>query len=175
MKIEHVAYMMKNVRSICENYQPLYPALDPALALCATFFHDVGKLWENNYPETGFEQVYDMNAEAVGHIVLGIGLVNAYWQKLPEALRKEVNYLIALRHCIAAHHGTKEWGSPTEPACIEATILHYVDNLDAKTNMIVDCIATGERLSPWLVKKAFPLERNLILFNTNPVSEKTAQ
>lgn len=172
--VEHVSFMMRNVKALCENYRDLYPAIDVNLALCATFFHDVGKLWENNYPETGFEQEYKLAAEALGHIVIGIQLVGTYWAKLPEPIRAE-NKLRALQHLIASHHGTKEFGSPVEPMCPEAVILHFVDNMDAKVNMMVDCYATGERLAPWLVKKAFPLERNLIIFGTNPVSEKPAQ
>lgn len=171
--VEHVSFMMRNVRAVCENYRDLHPDLDVNLALCATFFHDVGKLWENNYPETGFEQEYQLAAEALGHIVIGIQLVALYWAKIPESARKNAAQLRALQHCIAAHHGTKEFGSPVEPSCIEAVILHFVDNMDAKVNMMHDCYANGERLTPWLVKKAFPLERNLIHFNT--LSDQPAQ
>lgn len=171
--VEHVSFMMRNVASACTIYRDLHPEIDVNLALCATFFHDVGKLWENNCPETGFEQEYQLVAEALGHIVIGIQLVGTYWNRLPEPQRKNTNQLRALQHCIASHHGTKEWGSPVEPACIEAVILHFVDNMDAKVNMMHECIATSERLTPFLVKKAFPIERNPILFNT--LSNEPAQ
>lgn len=166
--VEHVSFMMRNVASICNNYTELYPHMDRNLALCATFLHDVGKLWENNYPVAGFEQQYDLAAEAIGHIVIGIQIAATYWSRLPEAQRSETHKLRALQHLIASHHGTKEWGSPVEPACPEAIILHFVDNIDAKINMMVDCIATSERPSPFLVKRVFPMERNVILFNTMP-------
>ena len=171
--VEHVSFMMRNVASLCGNYAELYPAIDRNLCLCATFLHDVGKLWENNYHEAGFEQGYDLAAEAIGHIVIGIQIATAYWNRLPESMRAEMHKLRALQHCIASHHGTKEWGSPVEPSCPEAIILHFVDNIDAKMNMMVDCIATSERPAPFLVKKVFPMERNVILFGT--VSGQPAQ
>ena len=39
-----------------------------------------------------------------------------------------------MQHLIVSHHGTKEWGSPVEPATIEACILHFADNMDAQVN-----------------------------------------
>lgn len=174
--VEHVSFMMRNVISICGNYTELYPQMDRNLALCGTFLHDVGKLWENNYPVAGFEQQYDLGAEAIGHIPIGIQIATTYWNRLPEAMRGEFHKLRALQHLIASHHGTKEWGSPVEPACPEAIILHFVDNIDAKINMMVDCIATSERPAPFLVKKVFPMERNVILFGTMPqTSGESAQ
>ena len=38
----------------------------------------------------------------------------------------------AIEHCILAHHGRQEWGSPVEPATAEALILHQADNWSAK-------------------------------------------
>lgn len=38
----------------------------------------------------------------------------------------------AVTHCILAHHGRKEWGSPVEPQTIEALILHQSDMLSAR-------------------------------------------
>jgi len=33
---------------------------------------------------------------------------------------------------LISHHGEYEYGSPKRPKCLEAFILHYADNLDAK-------------------------------------------
>lgn len=43
-----------------------------------------------------------------------------------------------LQHIILSHHGRLEWGSPVEPATIEAIIVHHVDNLDAKVYAFSD-------------------------------------
>ena len=37
-----------------------------------------------------------------------------------------------LQHMIASHHGELEWGSPKEPAILEAYALHYIDLMDSK-------------------------------------------
>ena len=37
-----------------------------------------------------------------------------------------------LKHCILAHHGEFEYGSPKKPAIIEAVALSLADNTDAK-------------------------------------------
>lgn len=38
----------------------------------------------------------------------------------------------AITHCILAHHGRREWGSPVEPQTLEALILHQADMLSAR-------------------------------------------
>lgn len=38
----------------------------------------------------------------------------------------------AVTHCVLAHHGRKEWGSPVEPQTLEALLLHQADMLSAK-------------------------------------------
>ena len=44
----------------------------------------------------------------------------------PEKLASE------LKHCIIAHHGELEYGSPKKPALAEALALNLADNADAK-------------------------------------------
>jgi 3'-5' exoribonuclease len=40
------------------------------------------------------------------------------------------------KHVVLAHHGKLEYGSPKEPACLEALIIHMIDDLDSKVNAI---------------------------------------
>ena len=40
--------------------------------------------------------------------------------------------LLRLKHMIASHHGSYEFGSPKLPMTPEAIALHYLDNFDAK-------------------------------------------
>jgi len=49
-----------------------------------------------------------------------------------------------LQHIILSHHGKLEWGSPVEPATIEAVIVHHVDNLDAKVYAFSDELSQME-------------------------------
>ena len=81
-----------------------------------------------------------MESALIGHLSIGIELVNALWRELPKDGWKELSpptevARIHLLHLIAAHHGQLEFGSPILPKTPEATILHFVDNIDAKMEM----------------------------------------
>lgn len=158
--VEHVSYMMRAADALCSLYSEVLP-VDRDLLLCGVFFHDVGKLQENQYPEQGFAQETSFDAEALGHIAIGYGLVNSLWAKLPQQ-GLEIRRLRALQHLILSHHGTNEWGSPVVPKCPEAVILHFVDNCDAKLEMVRGCYEKSERLGDGVVAKVFPLEGNLL-------------
>src|ERR1700736_1945024 len=76
--VEHTAQMMR----VASQIAPLYPQLNADLLLAGILFHDCGKLWENALPENGFVMSYDELGELVGHISIGIEVVNALWRKL---------------------------------------------------------------------------------------------
>ena len=46
-----------------------------------------------------------------------------------------------LKHCILAHHGELEYGSPKKPALVEALALSFADNLDAKMETVREILA----------------------------------
>ena len=48
-----------------------------------------------------------------------------------------------LRHCILAHHGKLEFGSPKTPALIEALALNYADDTDAKMETFTEILEAG--------------------------------
>ena len=52
-----------------------------------------------------------------------------------------------LKHCILAHHGEYEFGSPKKPAIMEALALNFADNTDAKletfTELLDNATETG--------------------------------
>src|SRR5438445_11273123 len=76
--VEHTAQMMRIAKQIA----PLYPDLNLDLLLAGILFHDSGKLWENALPENGFVMNYDERGELIGHISIGLELVNALWRRL---------------------------------------------------------------------------------------------
>lgn len=165
--LEHVAYMMK----LAEVVTGVYPYLNRDLLVTAVLFHDCGKLWENNYPEEDFHQLYSLHAEALGHISLGIELVNKLWRDLFKteestswkALSPSSEHVrIHLLHLIASHHGTLEYGSPVFPKTPEAHALHHIDNLDAKLEMCQLGYAKNQKLSPQVYERQFPLSGNLL-------------
>ena len=52
-------------------------------------------------------------------------------------------------HCILAHHGELEFGSPKKPALVEALALSMADNLDAKLETMTELFA-GTDEKGWL-------------------------
>ena len=165
--VEHVSQMMRTASAICD----AYPDLNEDLLLSGVLFHDCGKLWENNYPETGFAQNLNLHGEMMGHIPLGIELVNKLWRDLSGsphasswATLSPPSDLVRthLLHLIASHHGTREFGSPTLPSTPEAFALHYIDNLDAKYEMLTMAYEANNELAPGILARQFPLPANPI-------------
>lgn len=58
--------------------------------------------------------------------------------------------VLRLKHMIASHHGTYEFGSPKLPMTPEAILLHHLDNIDAKVNEFTAMIQSDpNRQSHW--------------------------
>lgn len=115
-----------SVTNMCNYYCSAYPMLHKDLLITVAMLHDIGKIKElsafplNDYTDDG---------QLLGHIVMGAHMVMAKMEAIegfPAKLSSEVT------HCILAHHGEYEYGSPKKPAIMEAVALHYADNTDAK-------------------------------------------
>ncbi|MBT8043864.1 MAG: HD domain-containing protein [Verrucomicrobiae bacterium] len=165
--VEHVAQMM---RAACA-MGSVYPRLNRDLLVAGILFHDCGKMWENSYPEKGFSQPFNMHGEMLGHIPLGIETVNKLWRVMMdkpiaesweelEPASEDVH--LHLLHLIASHHGTHEWGSPTLPRTPEAMALHYIDNMDAKYEMMRMGYESSPELAPGIQERQFPLPASLV-------------
>jgi len=161
--LEHTAQMMRTANAICA----VYPQLNRDLLLTGALFHDSGKLWENQYEEDGFVMPFDELGELLGHITIGIELVNRLWRGLPleqwSALTpRSEDVRQHLLHLIASHHGELQFGSPVPPKTPEAQALHYLDNLDAKLEMFAVAYATSGALATRIQEKIWPLPGNLV-------------
>jgi len=164
--VEHTAQMMRTARAI----GPLYPQLNVDLLTAGILFHDSGKLWENALPENGFVMGYDERGELIGHISIGLELVNSLWRKLAaenaDAWKKlappSEDVRLHLLHLIGAHHGEPQFGSPVSPKTPEAMALHYIDNLDARLEMFAAGYATAKSLAPRIFDRVRPLPGNLV-------------
>ncbi len=116
-----------SVTAVCDALARHYgDALDRDLLIAAALLHDVGKTREI-LPEVGFP--YSDEGKLLGHIVIGMRLVEDAGREV-DGLSSE--RLMLLQHLIASHQGRFEWQSPREPRILEALILHYADDLDAK-------------------------------------------
>ncbi len=165
--VEHTAQMMR----VAVQLAPLYPDLNLDLLVAGILFHDSGKLWENHLPETGFSMPFDELGEMVGHIAIGMELVNSLWRKLEtDEQAAEWRQLspsmddcrLHLLHLIASHHGEPQFGSPVYPKTPEAMVLHYIDNIDARLEMFFAGYPVAKALAPRIFERVRPLPSNLV-------------
>ena len=120
--LEHTLSVAKN----CDYFSKAYPMLKRDLLLAAAMFHDIGKMEELSvFPENDYTDA----GQLLGHIVIGIEQIGARMREIPGFPKGLGN---ELKHCILAHHGELEYGSPKKPAIAEALALSFADNLDAK-------------------------------------------
>lgn len=127
-----------SVAKLCEFYAKVYPVLNHDLVVTAAILHDIGKVNElSSFPQND----YTDQGQLLGHIVIGYEMVGKKIEKIdgfPEKLAREV------KHCILAHHGELEYGSPKKPALAEAFAINLADNTDAKLETLTE-ILLGSR------------------------------
>ena len=137
--LEHTLSVLR----ICEFFADQYPIINRCLLYTAALYHDIGKIRElsefplNDYTDAG---------QLVGHIVIGVEMINeaiGSMENFPELLASE------LKHCILAHHGEYEYGSPKKPALVEAVALNFADNMDSKMQIMLEAFKEKPN-SEWL-------------------------
>lgn len=133
--IEHTT----NVMDMAVKTADYYGDLDRDILLFGAFVHDIGKIYELG---GGVAVDYTDGGRLLGHIVIGLEMLD---EKLKEVKGLPAETVLLLKHLIVGHHGQRDWGSPQEPKTLEAVVLHYLDNLDAK---IYGYLAATESASP---------------------------
>lgn len=130
--LEHTLGVAKN----CDYFAKTYPILNRDLLLSAAIFHDIGKLEElSTFPEND----YTDEGQLLGHIMIGAEMVGERIRTIPGFPKGLAN---ELKHCILAHHGELEYGSPKKPALAEALVLSFADNIDAKMETVREIFAS---------------------------------
>ena len=137
--LEHTLGVVK----LCDYFAKSYPMLKRDLLLAAAMCHDIGKTKEISlFPQND----YTDDGQLLGHIVIGTEMVSDKIRMIPgfpTVLASE------LKHCILAHHGEYEYGSPKKPALMEAMALNLADNADAKLETFTE-ILEGTSETGWL-------------------------
>lgn len=123
-----------SVTNMCNYFAKAYPVLNRDLLLTAAMLHDIGKVKElSAFPQND----YTDNGQLLGHIVVGYEMIGKKTEMIdgfPEKLAREV------KHCVLAHHGELEYGSPKKPALPEAFAINLADNADAKLETISELL-----------------------------------
>ena len=132
-----------NVTKLCDYYCRTYPMLQRDLLLTAAMCHDIGKVKEiSPFPEND----YTDDGQLLGHIVMGSQMVA---EKAAEIKGFPHVLLSQLQHCILAHHGKYEYGSPKLPALMEALALNYADDTDAKLETFKEILENNRENQGW--------------------------
>lgn len=129
---------------LCDFYAENYPIINRDLLISAALFHDIGKMEElSTFPEND----YTDDGQLLGHIYIGTEIIGARIRTIPNFPPQLASQL---KHCILAHHGELEYGSPKKPAIIEALALNFADNTDAKLQTMTEILNGGEEKATWL-------------------------
>ncbi len=133
-----------NVAKLCDFYAKQYPIINRDLLITAALFHDIGKIKElSSFPFND----YTDEGQLLGHIFMGAEVIGERIKGIP-GFPKELE--LELKHCILAHHGELEYGSPKKPAIIEAVALNYADNTDAKMQIVIEALEASDDNTQWL-------------------------
>ena len=133
-----------SVTRLCHYFAKAYPILNRDLLITAAILHDVGKTRElSAFPSND----YTDDGQLLGHIMIGAEMIHDRAGKIqgfPEQLENQ------LKHCILAHHGELEYGSPKKPALAEALALNLADNADARMETLRELFENSDGTSDWL-------------------------
>ena len=133
-----------SVTKLCDYYIHYYPMINGDLLYTAAMCHDIGKVYElsafpaNDYTDEG---------QLLGHIMIGAEMVGDRIRQIPGFPVKLGN---ELKHCILAHHGELEYGSPKKPALLEAIALNFADNTDAHMQTMIEALKAAGDNQGWL-------------------------
>lgn len=153
--LEHVLSMCRAALALCTHYT----RLDRDVLIAGCILHDVGKMREL---ELGVSVTATAAGKLVGHIGEGLIMLEDCCRAIdgfPEQTR------MLLRHMIASHHGSMEYGALKLPMTPEAIALSALDDLDFKLECAFRLIDEGdEDFSSW----HRPLEREIYRVRREP-------
>lgn len=133
-----------SVTRLCDYMAGAYPVIKRDLLITAALLHDVGKTRElSSFPLND----YTDEGQLLGHIVIGAQMIHDFAKEIPGFPADLENQLV---HCILAHHGELEYGSPKKPALVEAVALNLADNTDARMETLTEVFAADKGKKEWL-------------------------
>lgn len=135
--VSGLAYHTLSMLKIGEALIDIYPQLNKDLIYGGILLHDLGKTVELSGPVV---PTYTTEGKLLGHISIASSMIKEAANKL----NIEGEEVTLLQHMILSHHGKNEFGSPVLPQIREAEIVSFIDNIDARMNMIDKVLETVE-------------------------------
>lgn len=129
--LEHTLSVVKLLDKAGEHY----PELNRDLLMAGGLLHDIGKIYEFSYDSL---ITYSDEGRMIGHLVMGVEMID---KKIESIENFPPQLALELRHIILSHHGEFEYGSPKRPKTMEALVIHFMDDLDAKLNAFQSFVA----------------------------------
>ena len=137
-----------SVANLCDYLAKAYPRINRDLLISVAILHDIGKTRElSSFPEND----YTDDGQLLGHIVMGSEMIAEKIAQIPGFPAK---LAAEVKHCVLAHHGELEFGSPKKPALIEAVALNFADNTDAKLETMTELLGASAE-DGWIYSKLF--------------------
>lgn len=118
------------VARLAQDVSARYARINRDLLVCSALLHDIGKVAELRYARS-FD--YTDAGKLIGHIVMGVEMLEEKIRVCPDFPEQKT---MLLKHMLLSHHGQYEYGSPKRPKTLEAVVLNFVDDMDAKINGI---------------------------------------
>lgn len=141
--LEHTYAMAKNAESVIAN-DPAYVGVSKGVVMSSIILHDMGKIMEYDWVPPG-PATSNPRYALLGHMTIIDELITQFCRE--KGVSTHRGDVLNLRHCILSHHGSHEWGSPVTPGTREASLVHYLDLLQARGEMakeIVESIGTRD-------------------------------
>lgn len=133
-----------SIAQLCDFLSTRYKHVDRDILIAGAFLHDIGKMFElSPFPTND----YTDDGQLLGHIVIGTELVTREADKI-ENFPPQLKSL--LKHCILAHHGEYEFGSPKRPKTIEAFLVSCADELDARVKIFEEALDLDTTQGNWV-------------------------
>lgn len=127
--VSGLAHHIVSMLALAKELHALYPEVNKDLLYAGIILHDFGKLKELSGVVT---TTYTVEGKLLGHIPMMVEEIG----HMAKELQIEGEEVLILQHLVLSHHGKAEWGSPTPPLVKEAELLHLIDLIDAKMNML---------------------------------------
>ncbi len=130
----HIVSMLKIAKQLCE----IYPEINRDLLYGGIILHDIGKIHELSGVVS---TKYTTEGTLLGHITVMVAEI----KEVAKELQIESEEVLILQHIVLSHHGKAEWGSAKPPLVREAELLHFIDLIDAKMNMLNQALGKTDK------------------------------